>query len=270
MTGENKKKRRFQSVLYTSNEFHLYIGQLKLSHSKPAAYVPELMAVALDGKIGMTLVGDEDISLSSMFSHYGFQRMVSLNGVYAYLILSPGNRYGHILQNRMKYVAKGLYSGMKNMDDFRDVFNAILMNRPPIEDVKQQLDELIIGDDYHFYTNNLIDQRAKKVIQIINEQPKRNFSVEELAKEVHLSPSRLMGMFKKEAKMTIGQYSAFRKLAYAYYLIGEGYTLSNAAKTSGFYDDSHLAKTSRKFFNILPSLLFSAEINTQVISTQKF
>ena len=269
MTSEYKKTIRFQSVLYTSNEFQLYIGQLKLVQNTPAS-LPELMAVALEGKIRMKLADDENIVLPSMFSHYAFQRRVSLDGIYAYLILSPGNRYSHVLRDRMEPVAQGLYSDVKNVDSFRDAFNKILLNRPPIENVKQQLDELIIGDDYRLYTDGAIDQRAQKVIQIINEQPKRNFSVEELAKEVYLSPSRLMGLFKKEARMTLGQYSAFRKLIYAYYLIGEGGTLANAAKTSGFYDDSHLAKTSRKFFGILPSLLFSAEVNTQVIGTQKF
>lgn len=266
---ERVKGARFQSVLYTSNEFQLYIGKLKLTNNT-AASLPELLAVALDGEIKMTFADHQCVHLSSMFSHYGFKRSVNLDGIYAYLILPPGNRYSHILQNRMKSEADGLYSGITNIEDFCNVFNSILLNKPSIEDVKLQLDEIIIDDDHRFYTDGSIDKRAQQVIQIINEQPKRNFSVEELAEKVHLSPSRLMGMFKKEAKMTLGQYSAYRKLVYAYYLIGEGNNLISAAKQSGFYDDSHLAKTSRKFFGILPSLLFSTEVDTHVVGTQNF
>lgn len=269
MTGKQESRRRFQSVLYISNEFQLYIGQLALANNT-AASLPELFAVALDSEIKMILADNDGISLSSMFSHYGFQRKVNLKGIYAYLILSPSNRYSYILQDRMQAVADGLYSNIDDVDAFREVFQSILLNRPSIDDVKQQLDTLIIDDEHRFYTDGSIDERAQKVIKIINEQPMENFSVEELAAKVHLSPSRLMGMFKKEAKMTLGQYSAFRKLIYAYYLIAEGNSLANAAKISGFYDDSHLAKTSRKFLGILPSLLFSSEINTQVIGTCEF
>lgn len=266
---EKIKGARFQSVLYTSNEFQLYIGKLKLTNNT-AASLPELLAVALDGEIKMTLADHQNVHLSSMFSHYGFKRSVNLNGIYAYLLLPPGNRYSYILQNRMESVADGLYSDITNWEGFRNSFHSILLNKLPIEEVRRQLDELIIDDDHRFYTDGSIDKRAQQVIQIINEQPKRNFSVEELAEKVHLSPSRLMGMFKKEAKMTLGQYSAYRKLVYAYYLIGEGNSLISAAKESGFYDDSHLAKTSRKFFGILPSLLFSPEVDTKVIATQNF
>lgn len=269
MTSEKKGSRRFQSVLYISNEFQLYVGQLVLANST-AASLPELLAVSLEGEIKMTFVDAADLCLSSVFSHQGFQRKVDLNGVYAYLILSPGNRYSYILQDSMRKIADGLYSDIDNLDHFRDVFQSILLTKPSIEEVKRRLDKLIINDNHRFYVGRSIDERAKQVIDIINEQPMNNFSVEEFAEKVHLSPSRLMGMFKKETKMTLGQYSAFRKLIYAYYLIAQGISLANAASLSGFYDDSHLAKTSRKFLGILPSLLFSSEIEAQVIGTQEF
>ena len=125
MTSKQKGRRRFQSVLYISNEFQLYVGQLVLANST-AASLPELLAVTLEGEIKMTLADAADLSLSSVFSYQRFQRKVDLNDVYAYLILSTGNRYSHILQDSMKNIVDGLYSDINNLDGFRDVFQSIL------------------------------------------------------------------------------------------------------------------------------------------------
>lgn len=269
MSDALHKKRKHQSVLYISHDFQLYLGNLSLTDNEPSS-PPQIFATSIDGCLDIRLPAGEEHSVHSMFCHHGVKRSLSLDGLYAYLILEPGNPYGHILQNRMASLADNLYTNIDEINAFQSVFETVLLQKPPITEVKQYLDELIINEQHRFYVDNMVDKRVLSIMHIIKQDPIKTFTVEELAQTVHLSPSRLMGLFKRETGMTVGQYNSLRKLIYAYYLIAKGQNLSQAAKTAGFYDDSHLAKTSKKFLGILPSTLFSGDISTELIGTIDF
>lgn len=269
MSDALHKKRKYRSVLYISHDFQLYLGSLNLTDNEPSS-PPQVFATSIEGGLNMRLPAGEAHNVHSMFCHHGVKRSLTLDGFYAYLILEPGNPYGHILQNRMTPLANDLYVNIDEINAFQSVFKTVLLQKPPIAEVKQYLDELIINEQHRFYVDNMVDKRVLSIMNVIKQDPIRTFTVEELAQTIHLSPSRLMGLFKGETGMTIGQYNALRKLIYAYYLIAKGQNLSQAAKTAGFYDDSHLAKTSKKFIGILPSTLFSADTSTELIGTIDF
>lgn len=262
--------RQFKSVLYIASDFQLYIGRLRMSKGKPDSPL-QLFGFALEGGMKVALNGvPRQIEPQSIFYRRSIRREICLDGIYAYLFLKPGNPYRQTLQYRMTQVAESAYVNIDYPDSFRDMFDKFLLERPPIEDVRHSLDRVILNDRQHMLYEESIDPRVEAIMNIIQQNPTQQFAVEELANMVYLSPSRLMGLFKQEADMTLGKFSAFNKLVYAYYLIAQGYTLAAAAESAGFYDDSHLSKTSRKFIGILPSLLFSPQVNTKVISTKEY
>ncbi|MGH1542530.1 MAG: AraC family transcriptional regulator [Arenicella sp.] len=264
------EKQQFKSVLYISCDFQLYIGRLLAKENQPASPC-QLFAFALEGEMNVSLNnGAMTISPKSIFYRRKVERRSALDGIYAYLFLEPGNRYRQILQYRMTQIAEHAYANIDDAEGFQHLFENVLLNKPDIETVAGQLDNMILNNKQHLLYEEDIDPRVITVMKVIKEEPKKNFTVEELAQQVYLSPSRLMGLFKKEAGMTLGKYNSFNKLIYAYYLLAQGQNLSAAASNAGFYDDSHLSKTSKKFLGILPSLLFSSQVSTKVISTIEF
>ena len=109
-----------------------------------------------------------------------------------------------------------------------------------------------------------VDPRIAEVSRILSEMPLGIFSVEDIAKKVHLSPSRLRGLFKEEIGYPIGEYARWAAMWRAMGLWTPGITFTDAALEAGFYDLAHADKTFVEMFGMSPSLATDQRFVTKI------
>jgi AraC family transcriptional regulator len=99
------------------------------------------------------------------------------------------------------------------------------------------------------------DERILRAIAYINSHLDGPLTLEEVAAEGYLSPSRFRHLFVEETGMALRPYILWRRFLHVWDLIMSGSSLSAAAHAAGFADAAHLTRTSRRMFGFPPSAL---------------
>ena len=99
------------------------------------------------------------------------------------------------------------------------------------------------------------DDRILRAIAYINSHLDKPLTLEEVASEAFLSPSRFRHLFVEETGTALRPYILWRRFVLVWELLMEGVTLSAAAHRAGFADSAHLTRTSRTMFGFPPSAL---------------
>jgi AraC family transcriptional regulator len=88
---------------------------------------------------------------------------------------------------------------------------------------------------------------------ILQERFRERYRLEEIARELYVSPFHLCRLFKKETGMPIHRYVNRLRLREAMEQLTEGSDLSELALSLGFADHSHFTTAFRKEFGVPPS-----------------
>jgi AraC family transcriptional regulator len=99
------------------------------------------------------------------------------------------------------------------------------------------------------------DQRILRAISYIKSHLDSELTLEEVAGEAYLSPSRFRHLFVEETGMALRPYILWRRFVRVWELLTAGASLSTAAHGAGFADAAHLSRTSRRMFGFPPSAL---------------
>lgn len=99
------------------------------------------------------------------------------------------------------------------------------------------------------------DGRLRGVLSRIRHAPTDERSIQELARRIHLSPSRLSHLFKQQTGSTLKHYLLFQQLITALCAVAQRGSVSSAALDAGFDTPSHLSATSRRLMGIPPSMV---------------
>ena len=99
------------------------------------------------------------------------------------------------------------------------------------------------------------DERIVRAIAYINNHLGAPLTLEEVAGEACLSPSRFRHLFVEQTGMALRPYILWRRFLRVWELATTGTSLSAAAHAAGFADAAHLSRTSRRMFGIPPSVL---------------
>lgn len=109
-----------------------------------------------------------------------------------------------------------------------------------------------------------LDPRIELVIGIIRGEPGRSHASEQLAAAVHISPSRLIHLFREQVGIPMRRFTVWSRLRQVVYLAVGGATLTEAAHAAGFSDAAHMSNTFRQMFGFAPSVLFTARVPMDV------
>ena len=99
------------------------------------------------------------------------------------------------------------------------------------------------------------DPRILRAVAHIASHLDRPLTLEEVAEEACLSPSRFRHLFVEQTGMALRPYMLWRRLVRVFELLMGGETLSSAAHRAGFADAAHLTRTCRRMFGVPPSAL---------------
>ena len=101
----------------------------------------------------------------------------------------------------------------------------------------------------------ITDPRIERAVAFINAHLGEAPTLEEVAGEANLSPSRFRHLFVEQTGMGLRPYMLWRRLLKVWELLMDGASLSEAAHAAGFADSAHLSRTSRRMFGIPPSAI---------------
>ncbi len=99
------------------------------------------------------------------------------------------------------------------------------------------------------------DERILRAIRYINLHLTRPLTLEEVAAEACLSPSRFRHLFVEQLGMGLRPYVLWRRFLRVWELLDGGASLSAAAHGAGFADAPHLSRTSNRMFGFPPSMM---------------
>lgn len=129
---------------------------------------------------------------------------------------------------------------------------------------------ILVSDKYNQNAQPL-DERVLKAILFINENFRlENNSIQDIAKQVFLSPSRLTTLFKQQMGSSITKYLLWTRLRNAIFsiLTEKDKTLTTIALENGFYDSSQMIKYMYHMFGISPSKLKQKSDLIQFLETE--
>ena len=99
------------------------------------------------------------------------------------------------------------------------------------------------------------DDRILRAVAYIRANLAGSLSLDEVAGEACLSPSRFRHLFVEQTGMALRPYILWRRLLRVFDLLMTGESLSTAAHLAGFADAAHLTRTCRRMFGVPPSAL---------------
>jgi AraC-like DNA-binding protein len=99
------------------------------------------------------------------------------------------------------------------------------------------------------------DERILRATSYIKRHLDSSLTLEDVAGEAYLSPSRFRHLFVEQTGMALRPYILWRRFVRVWELRAGGESLSTAAHRAGFADAAHLTRTSRRMFGFPPSAL---------------
>ncbi|HEX6060298.1 MAG TPA: AraC family transcriptional regulator [Gemmatimonadaceae bacterium] len=99
------------------------------------------------------------------------------------------------------------------------------------------------------------DARILRAIAYIKANIAGPLTLEQVAAEAFLSPSRFRHLFVEETGTALRPYILWRRFLRVWELVTAGESLSAAAHAAGFADAAHLTRTSRRTFGFPPSAM---------------
>jgi AraC-like DNA-binding protein len=99
------------------------------------------------------------------------------------------------------------------------------------------------------------DERILRAVAYIHAHLDVPLSLDAVAAEACLSPSRFRHLFVEQTGMALRPYILWRRFLHLWELLTAGESLSAAAHAAGFADAAHLSRTSRSMFGFPPSAM---------------
>ena len=172
----------------------------------------------------------------------------------AVLFVEPETREGRALRARYRF--DGITA--LPMDALSDTSAALFStwlehrNAPPTEAAARAIIRQLTGG---VGPTVVSDDRILRAIAYINTHLDAPLTLEEVAAEACLSPSRFRHLFVEQTGTALRPYVLWRRFLRAWELVLRRQSLSTAAHEAGFADAAHLSRTSNRMFGFPPSAL---------------
>lgn len=183
----------------------------------------------------------------------------------AILFLDPESEHYTILRNAMTEGEWQCLYRLVHEDQGLAVLRNLNHSDYESATVYSILDNIIDPQKIAPHAHHLLDARIHKVVQLIKEDISQSFSVEALADSVHLSPTRLVHLFKEQTGVPIRRFRQWHRMKAVAALVAVGENLTDAALNAGFSDSAHFSRAFKNMFGMKPSFFFNRSADMQII-----
>lgn len=238
----------------------LFIGEALETHTHEHHAVQ--IIISIDNPFRMKVKGEDWKEFTSLIIDSDQpHECIAVNSRVIFISIEPES----LIAGQLKDFIKSPYHSLPNtnVNNFiLDLENKIANFSPCntiLSIIRQFINTLTSSTTTHFQ----IDDRIKQTIQIIKNSLDKKITLKQLAKEVYLSESRLVHLFKEQVGIPIRKYILWSRLNLAAKQIIEGVDFTQAAHHAGFADSAHFSRTFTRMFGITPSVIFKNSQNIQ-------
>lgn len=111
-----------------------------------------------------------------------------------------------------------------------------------------------------------LDPRIAHVVRLISEQPALHVAAADRAREVELSLSRFLHLFKLETGVTFRRFLGWKRARFVLAHVGTGVNLTEVALDAGYADSTHLSHSIRRVYGLRPRDLHSSSRDLEMLA----
>lgn len=138
-----------------------------------------------------------------------------------------------------------------------DNMRTIYLYHSPLEEAHKLVQNVIYGFGYDYENEEKIDQRIRKIVDLLKSEPAMSYSMDAMAAMIDLSPTRFIHLFKEQMGVPMRRFRQGLRMKVVIQLVAEGKSLTEAAIEAGFTDSAHFSRAFRNMFGINPSSVFN-------------
>jgi len=193
-------------------------------------------------------------------------RLVVKEGLQAVFLLEPESTVARSLV--AAYLLRGKTAALDEhlVEPFVEQLVSLSRQPPSCAEALRICDDLLatlLGESRQLPID---DPRICEALASLRQLPENKGSVQDIARSVGISESRLMHLFKEQVGIPIRRYLLWRRLMVAIDSVRAGQSLTTAAHGAGFADSAHLSRTFRQMFGMTPVSCFKNSRFLQVVS----
>ena len=232
----------------------MYVTQEHLNNAH--AHFPALLQIGLGAPFAITLDDQprsyhDIVVMAPNVSH----STDSENQPYIAVLIDPDHQlycYLHPLLNGQVICSLAA----SDLDSFQAQFEQLVAGQFSMDAAKQLLINILSALCPVLLDKLPWDHRVLQACSYIKQLvPQHIPTVAQVAKQVGLSESRLMHLFRDQLDTSMRQYILWLRICYAVKLWIAGYSLIDIALESGFSDQAHFSRTMRRMADFAPSIL---------------
>ena len=107
-------------------------------------------------------------------------------------------------------------------------------------------------------------ERVKRIIELMQDDPSRNFTLGEMAESVNLSPPYLCFLFKSVTGTPPGKYLKSLRMQQAATLLTTTFlSVKEIVRRVGCTDDSHFVRDFKRIYGVTPSAYRNSALTTR-------
>jgi AraC-like DNA-binding protein len=129
-----------------------------------------------------------------------------------------------------------------------------------------ELDRLCFGQAL---PRRALDPRVVKAMAQISGFAGEPVTAESCAKEVALSPSRFLHLFKEETGISFRSFRAWKRARHLLHFANQDLNLAHLAQDIGYPDSTHFSHSIRRFYGLKPRAIFSGSRDLAIYGSDR-
>ncbi|GAB3094631.1 hypothetical protein G8770_01515 [Aestuariicella hydrocarbonica] len=248
-------------VMYLSDKRSIYLGRAHLPLREIHAGTSWLL-VCLEGHIRFRTHSQEHwVPAKSLLVPAGTKINIdNKNAVLSVCYLDASSTDFTVVKNQMHAASGGVFHHHTDEAQLIATLLQLRDDEPPFEEAQTRVEQLLYPHPHDGDAPLKVDPRIQHVVQRIRETSAENVSVKEFAREVAMSESGLIKLFRKHIGAPIRKHRLWYRLTNFIIFVMAGKSIPEATKLAGFSDASHLSKCYSGLIGVPVSVAFSRAI----------
>lgn len=238
-------------MIHFNKNFGLFLGNLNTNdfHKHYAIQI----SVSVKATIKITQFGSNELIGDSFYVPSNIKHRLLSSDLQLTILINPlsplGRRFYQVYGNNLINLETNLKESL-----------IIILNRFNINEI--DFDQLccLVLDSLNNYkcsfskVKHIEDDRISKVLDFLNDNFEKVYSLKEIAAICHLSPSRFLHLFKEQTGLNFRRFQLWNRIIKSLpYLLAN--SITDTSYTFGFTDSSHYNRTFKETFGFTPKIL---------------